>query len=242
MTDIYTTLNCAVEESTIGGRTWGLMEQDLFVSQNITADDVLVVSIGGNDVALRPTPCTIVNILALTCCTSTGCIETTACGTSCPVEDYWAGCTFGCLSNALAFPLGYGYFLHLFGTRIRHFVTRILKGKRPKKIVVCMLYFLDETPGNSWAEPTLAALGYNKNPQHLQAVLRSAFRDATQQIEIPGTEVVAVPLFKSLNGKTTSDYAQRVEPSAIGGAKMGKQLVEAILNGNGSADGSRDAI
>jgi hypothetical protein len=223
------------------------MEQDLFVSRNITADDVLVVSIGGNDVALRPSPCTIVNILALTCCTTTGCVETAACGTSCPVEDYCAGCTFGCLSNLLAFPLGYGYFLHLFGTRIQHFVTRILKGKKqgeqlPKKIVVCMLYFLDETPGNSWAEQTLAALGYNKNPQHLQAVLRSAFRDATQQIRIPGTEVVAVPLFRSLNGKTPSDYAQRVEPSAIGGAKMGRQLVEAILNDNGSADGNRGVI
>lgn len=33
-----------------------------------------------------------------------------------------------------------------------------------------MLYFLDEKPGNGWADGTLRALGYNSNPGKLQAV------------------------------------------------------------------------
>ena len=33
-----------------------------------------------------------------------------------------------------------------------------------------MLYFLDEKPGDGWADGTLRALGYNSNPGKLQAV------------------------------------------------------------------------
>ena len=40
-----------------------------------------------------------------------------------------------------------------------------------------------------------------------------------------------MPLFEVLDGKNTSDYCQRVEPSAAGGEKMGAFLVEKILGG-----------
>jgi hypothetical protein len=95
---------------------------------------------------------------------------------------------------------------------------------------VCMIYYLDEDGStNSWANTTLSILGYNRNPQKLQAVISQLFRLASSRIQIQGTKVVAVPLFKSLNGKTTGDYSQRVEPSALGGRKVAAQLVEAIL-------------
>jgi hypothetical protein len=35
-----------------------------------------------------------------------------------------------------------------------------------------MLYFLDESPGGSWADGTLKALGYDRNPEKLQTVMR----------------------------------------------------------------------
>merc|ERR1712087_216414 len=35
-----------------------------------------------------------------------------------------------------------------------------------------------------------------------------------------GTEVVPFPLFVPLDGKTSADYVERVEPSAQGGRKM----------------------
>ena len=49
---------------------------------------------------------------------------------------------------------------------------------------------------------------------------------ATSQIQIDGTEVVPFPLFRVLDGKTSSDYCQRVEPSPQGGRKMAAALLD----------------
>jgi hypothetical protein len=75
-------LNCAIEESTIGSRARGvLLPQDKFIRDNISQDDMLVISLGGNDIALRPSVCTICNILSLICCTTTSCIKAcSSCG------------------------------------------------------------------------------------------------------------------------------------------------------------------
>lgn len=43
--------------------------------------------------------------------------------------------------------------------------------------------------------------------------------------EVP---VLAVPLFETLDGKDTRDYVARVEPSAVGGRKLGYALWHAI--------------
>ena len=60
-------LNCAREESTIQDREGepGLMPQDVFIRDNIRPDDTLVVSVGGNDIALRPSAATIFNMATL---------------------------------------------------------------------------------------------------------------------------------------------------------------------------------
>lgn len=69
-------INCAVEESTIASRAHGaLLPQDVFIRDHLTSEDTLVISLGGNDIALRPSPFTVCNMLALVCCTTTGCIE-----------------------------------------------------------------------------------------------------------------------------------------------------------------------
>mmetsp|Transcript_19512 Transcript_19512/g.34269 ORF Transcript_19512/g.34269 Transcript_19512/m.34269 type:complete len:105 (+) Transcript_19512:150-464(+) len=39
--------------------------QDIFVRDNISLEDVLIVSIGGNEIALCPTPCSIAGLLCL---------------------------------------------------------------------------------------------------------------------------------------------------------------------------------
>jgi hypothetical protein len=41
-------------------RTFRLRPQDRFLRENIQGNDILIVSIGGNDVAMAPTPCTII--------------------------------------------------------------------------------------------------------------------------------------------------------------------------------------
>ena len=45
-------------------------------------------------------------------------------------------------------------------------------------------------------------------------------------MRVPGTEVVAVPLYEAMNGKNTRDYCQRVEPSPQGAAKMSSLLLD----------------
>lgn len=227
-------LNTAVEATTLSDRTGGLLPPDRFIHDHITADDYLVVSVGGNDIALRPSLCTILNMLILVRCTTEGCLRGCACGclpcAGCcggSVTSY--GC-LGCFRSLLGcvWPPGLGYFVDLFGNAVKDYVLRILGPTRPRKVVVCMIYFLDES-GSSWADSALTALDYNANPARLQEAIRAVFRLATQRIRIPGTEVVALPLFEVLNGKDTTDYVSRVEPSPSGGRKMARALLEAIV-------------
>jgi hypothetical protein len=74
-------INTAVEATTLNERTFHLKPQDRFVRDNIQENDILVVSIGGNDVAMAPAPCTIVSMLSLMCmpasCMENGCIRGT---------------------------------------------------------------------------------------------------------------------------------------------------------------------
>jgi len=235
----YAAINCAVEHATIGSKCCGLSPQDEFLRNHIDTNDVLVISIGGNDVALAPAPCTIVSMLSLLCCTTTDCINNYSCGCALPVDDYCKGCACGAASNLCACPPGLGYFVHLFGTRIQHIVDRLTSIKRPKLIVVCMIYFLDEHPTASWANTVLSILGYDSNPLKLQTVIKQVFRLATQKIRISGSEVLALPLFECLNGKHSADYCARVEPSAVGGEKLASFILEAILRHEGSYQSPR---
>lgn len=47
-------MNCAVEATTLRERQSGLLPQDEIIVEHMTEDDVLIVSVGGNDIALRP--------------------------------------------------------------------------------------------------------------------------------------------------------------------------------------------
>ncbi|PXF49465.1 hypothetical protein BWQ96_00781 [Gracilariopsis chorda] len=62
----YVTINCAVEATTVAQRRKALLPHDRIVRDHIAANDVLVVSIGGNDVALSPSLRTIFSVLAQT--------------------------------------------------------------------------------------------------------------------------------------------------------------------------------
>jgi len=67
-------------------------------------------------------------------------------------------------------------------------------------------------------------LGYDTNPGKLQAVMRQVYAWGVSQIKIPGVEIVPLALYEVLDGKDTSDYVQRVEPSVTGGEKMAKAI------------------
>lgn len=203
-------INTAVEESCLSQReVEGILPQDEFVRDNITENDVLVVDVGGNDVALRPTMGVIVNIVMLLYLTPTAVIRAN-------------------LAPGLI------YFVHMFRIRLGRYIEQLVVLRKPKKIIVCMLYFLDEQSGGSWADGVLEKLGYDSNPDKLQTVMRKVYEWGVSQLNIPGVEVVPLPLYEVLDGKNTADYVQRVEPSVSGGRKMARAMAEKIF---GSVDG-----
>lgn len=206
----YTAINCAVEESTIAMRIseneyTNLLPQDKFIKDHITKDDILIVSLGGNDIALKPSIRTIWNIILLLYMNN---IETLRSG-----PDYsW----------------GMGHFITMFRDDVKKYILNVIGDKLPKKILVSMIYYPDESISACWADTTLGYLGYNKNPLELQTVIEQIFVYATSKIKIEGTEVIPIPMFRVLNGKNSNDYVQRVEPSVQGGKKLAELFLKNI--------------
>lgn len=213
-------VNCAVEESTLGGRMHeGLTLQDGFLAQHVRPTDVVVVSAGGNDIALRPTLWTVLSMATLIMMPRV-------------------------LIEAGVAP-GLGHFVRLFRGHTERYVREILSGsaagekpgaataagraaRRPRAVVACMLYFLDEASTPSWASFTLRKLGYDSDPSKLQLIIRKIYELATCKVKLDGVTVVPLPFFETLDGKQPLDYVQRVEPSAQGGQKMARALLERI--------------
>ena len=118
----------------------------------------------------------------------------------------------------------------MFQTRIQAYVSNMTSGsERPKKIIIAMIYYPDQEQTGSWADGTLGLLGYNSNPKKLQLLIRKVFEEAVSNIKIKGSEVIPLPLFQVLDGKTTSDYCQRVEPSPQGGRKMANFILDLLI-------------
>ena len=97
---------------------------------------------------------------------------------------------------------GSGHFKHLWNNQMEEYIKKLCGKKKPKLVIVCMLYFLDEKPGGSWADPPLSLLGYNRDPSKLHAAIQMLYRECTCKISVEGTTVVPMPLFEVLDGKT----------------------------------------
>lgn len=214
MNDIFKTksspficINAAIEESTLGSRgssSSSLKEQDVFIRDHISTNDVLIVSVGGNDIALRPTPTTALSMGSLIAFSSDSAID--------------AG-------NAV----GMGHFIDMFGPRVSSYIERMCEKAKPKLVIVCMIYYPHEKPGGSWADTTLSLLRYNTSPGRLQHLIRKVYELGTCQVQVQGVKVVPCPLFEILDPSVDSkDYIARVEPSEIGGKKMAERFVEII--------------
>ena len=106
----------AVEATTLNERWYRLRAQDKFLRDNIKSEDTLIVSIGGNDVAMMPTPCTIAAMAGMLCLPMKfiehGCSYCVV-----PTNEYCCGCGASLCSCAGSCPPCLGYFRHLFGTR-----------------------------------------------------------------------------------------------------------------------------
>lgn len=202
----YAAINCAVEESTLGERSKTLLPQDEFIRDNIGPEDVLVVSVGGNDVALRPSLSTAWNAFKAIFLNSTESIR-----------------------NEPGRAWGMRHFRWLFCDATQAYVKRLVSKTKPKKIVVAMIYFPDENSAvESWSGRVLKLLDYDRHPEKLQAFISAAYECGTKNIVVEGVTVVPCPLFEALNGKSSSQYVARVEPSEEGGAAMSRVIASCV--------------
>ena len=195
----YGVMNCAVEESTLGGRKKSLLPQDVFIASKLKKNDIVIVSVGGNDIALSPTISTIWNMALLVYLNS---VETISKGP----DHAW----------------GMNHFVDMFTKDLKDYLLRLISKTKPKKIIVCMIYFPDKKSTGGWADKTLGYLGYNTDPRPLEEAIRQIFAHAISKIHIDGTEVVPCPMYETMDGTDTNDYVQRVEPSDQGGSKLAK--------------------
>lgn len=203
--DRATVINTAVEESMIRERDKRLLPHDQFICDNIRPEDALIISVGGNDVAFKPTLCTIWNMLQLAWFTSRESLE-----------------------DGSARPLR--YFEVLFGAKVHDYILKMTAKTKPRAVFVCMIYYpLESGLGQkSWADYQLTALGYDKWPGKLQAAIRAMYRQATMQINVDGINIIPCALYELLDGKAAKDYTERVEPSEEGGKKMAERFAQLL--------------
>ena len=122
-------LNTAIEATSLNDRACcRLLTQDRFIRDHITAADYLVVSVGGNDLAMAPVLATVLNIIPLLCLTPQCCIER---GQACPPNSHvdcgCLGCGLpGCAVAGFGCPPGLAYFVDLFQHRVENYVRNLL--------------------------------------------------------------------------------------------------------------------
>jgi lysophospholipase L1-like esterase len=206
LSDRATTLNLAVEESTLRERDTDLLDHDKFIRDNIREEDIIIVSIGANDIALKPTFATVRSMLQLAWLTPRSSLQ-----------------------RGTAWSLS--HFTDMFKDQVQAYVYRLVEKHKPRAVIVCMIYYPLEAGASkqkSWADFPLKLLGYNRFPGQLQTAIKQMYELATRKIQIPGVKVVPCPLFEVMDGKNKNDYIARVEPSAEGGRKIALQLKEII--------------
>lgn len=141
-------INCAIEESALGERDDGLLQQDKFIRDNITKNDVLVISVGGNDIALKPTKTIMFNMASIVLL---------------PLF-------------MINYNPSYYYFVNLFHRQIESYIKNLTSKEKPKQIILAGIYF-PCTKGKGWADTVLKLTGYNSNPEKLQYIIKSIFTD-----------------------------------------------------------------
>ena len=67
----------------------------------------------------------------------------------------------------------------------------------PPQVVVCTIYYLDPTPGGSWADFVLSKMGYDDHPEKLQAAVPAAIPSSCHEHPPPLSHLtltLALPL------------------------------------------------
>lgn len=199
-------INAAVEESTLASRGAHLLPQDEFVRDNLGAEDVLVCSVGGNDVALKPSLWTALAAAKAVYLNSDS------------IENQRPGSVWG-------MP----HFRKLFKRDTENYLQKLVEKTKPRLVVVCMIYFPHEDPQvHSWAAQALRLLQYDTKPRRLQQFIKAVYKEATSHVSVDGVRVIPCALFDAMDGKDSDLYVARVEPSELGGQSIAQLLLSKI--------------
>lgn len=227
-----TCINTAIEATLLRERDHKLLPHDEFIRDSISSNDVLIVSVGGNDIALSPTSETMMHMAQIP--------TLVASASSNP--------------GALASNPSLQYFQHLFKDKVENYISRLVSKQKPRAVIVCMIYYPLEantaskmgkaataiaslvssksssatSQQSSWADTQLRMLGYDDHPEVLQSAIRLVYEHATKQIRVEGTQVIPCALFEVLDGKRSGEYTARVEPNGEGGRKMAERFAEML--------------
>lgn len=193
----------AVEASTLmkGGKLRS-EPQDRFIRKNIKDGDYLIISVGGNDIAMAPTAKTEKHLEEL--------IQSDFTKES--SKKYFISLFKGRVKE---------YILSLIGDK-----------KPKNILIAMIYYPGFHGVEQSWAYPTLKKLHYDKpdKRQLLQGFIKFLYEEATSQIKIDGARVTALPLYEVLDGSNPEHYKSSVEPSVEGGRLLGEFYVRKLQN------------
>lgn len=201
----YHCINTAIEESTLKQRNFKLLSQDEFIRDNITSNDILIISIGGNDIAFSPTITTLYNLFVLV----------------------YTNTKENLIRNPASCN-GIQYFINLFKTGIENMINKLISKNIPKMILVCNLYFPDICKSGGWADIALKIMKYDFDPDILQSIIKALYTLAISEIKIENVKTIPIALYDALDGNNTCDYVERVEPSYTGGQKLAELFINKI--------------
>lgn len=129
----------------------------------------------------------------------------------------------------------FDFFIELFHNKLKNYIERLIEKKKPKKVIICVIYYPNLNDTSGWASEFLQSLK-NINPTAnintiktmLGILLNKVHDDAISQIKISGTEIIPCKLYEVLDGSDNNDYVSAVEPSIQGGKKMAQKLYELV--------------
>jgi hypothetical protein len=214
----YVCINTAIEATKLEERfdmdsKVRLLEQDQFICDNITNDDILIVSVSGNDLALGPTAEIVEDMRKYV--------------KAFEDKNYKE-------QNDLFGETG--IFYGLFVNKMSEYIKKLCSKKNPKKVIICMIYFVSISffknlgSGRHWAKKTIDIFKYTSNPD----ILKSFIIKCHELIKInylinSGINIFeSCPLYEVLNELDNTLYLSGVEPSIIGGKLMAERFVDQI--------------
>lgn len=201
----YAAINCAVEASTLYDRGDCLLNHDQFVRNHLQKDDVVIFSVGGNDIALNP------SLRVLVCLAFAIYLIPES-----------------LLSHLFVKFLFLAPLKDLFRTQMKSYAERICANQMPSQLIFCSYYY-PCLHGFGWADVFLRLANYKANPGKIQKLFDIVSKDfSVNGNDFPGIVLRRVDFSKVLCPDNESDYIARVEPSNTGGKKMAESLFHVI--------------